>query len=184
MTYPVFSTGDALPASDMNAIGLWLVKTQTISSAATTQDITSCFSSTYSNYRVVFDGITASAPIGLLLQFLVSTTPTTANYYGSGLEISLAGTVTGTFSNNQSSCGTQIVGNTTPSGGIIEVFAPQKATRTSFTSAGIDVRTTGSPYRSSAGFQDSNTQFDGFRILTGGATTITGGTIRVYGYRN
>jgi hypothetical protein len=181
---PVFTTGQLLTTAQMNAVGLWLVKTQTISVAATTQDVTSCFTSDYSNYRIVFDGFTASAPIGVTLQFLVGSTPTAVNYYGSGLDISLTGVVTGVATNNGSSGVTQIVGNTTPAGGVLEVFAPAKATRTSWMSGGIDARTNGNPYRSAAGFQDSNTQFSGFRILTGGATTITGGTIRVYGYRD
>lgn len=184
MTYPVFASGDVLNASDMNAVGLWLVKTFTVTTTATTQDITSCFSSTYSNYRIEVDALTASAPIGLALQFLVGTTPTAANYYSSGLDVSLTGVVTGTGLSNDAVGINNLIGNTTPSGGFIELYGPQKAIRTSFHSGGIDARTTGNPFRMSGGFQDSNTQFDGIRILTNSATTITGGTFRVYGYRN
>jgi hypothetical protein len=185
MPVPDFSPGEVLTAAAMDSIGLWLVKTQTISSAATTQDFTACFSSTYSNYRIEFDGFTASAPIAVLIQFLVASTPTTANYYGSGIDV-LVGTnvITGASNNNTASGLTQIVGNTNPAGGSLEVYGPNKATRTSYTSAGVDVRAAGAPLRMAAGFQDSNTQFDGFRLLTGSATTITGGTVRVYGYRN
>lgn len=185
MTFPVFASGDVLNAAEMNAVGLWLVKAQTISVASATQDITACFSSDYSNYRVEIDGLTTSAIIGLQMQLLVGTTPTATGYYWSGLEVTTAGAVTGSGGANVTGGTLQIIGFTTPSGATMEVWAPNKATRTSYTSGGVDMRTAGvSPYRAATGFQDSNTQFTGFRLLTGGATTITGGTVRVYGYRN
>ena len=184
MPVPDFSPGEVLTAAAMDQVGLWLVKTQTITSAASTQDITGCFNSDFANYRVVIEGFTASSITGTQIQMLVGSTPTTANYYWSAIEITTAGSVTGTGGNNVSSASTQIIGFTTPAGASIEFYSPQKAIRTSFTSNGIDMRSLGAPFRYASGFQDSNTQFDGFRILTGGAPTITGGTVRVYGYRN
>lgn len=186
MTFPTFAVNETLRAADMNAVGLWLVKTQTISVAASTQDITSCFSANYSNYRVVIENLTTSAIIGLQMQFLVGTTPTATGYYWSAAEIThTTPALTATGDANSTAGTVQIIGFTTPSGASIEIYSPQKAIRTSYTSNGVDMRTTGgSPFRYATGFQDSNTQFDGFRLLTGGATTITGGIVRVYGYRN
>ncbi len=49
MTYPSFSAGDILTAADMNAVGLWLVKTQTVGTAVASVTVTDAFSSTYDN---------------------------------------------------------------------------------------------------------------------------------------
>ena len=51
MTYPVFASGDVLNASDMNAVGLWLVASTTFS-ASSGVEMSNCFSSTYDNYEV------------------------------------------------------------------------------------------------------------------------------------
>lgn len=185
MSFPVFVLGDKWEPTDANAVGLWLVKSFTVSAANANQDVTACFSSDYSNYRIEIDGLTTSAIIGLQMQFLVGSTPTATGYYWSGLEVTTAGAVTGSGGANVTGGTLQIIGFTNPAGGVIEVWGPNKAARTSYNSGGVDMRTAGtSPYRAATGFQDSNTQFTGFRLLTGGATTITGGTIRVYGYRN
>ena len=53
MTYPVFATGDVLNASDMNAVGLWLVKTQTIGSGVGSVAVTGAFSADYDNYKII-----------------------------------------------------------------------------------------------------------------------------------
>jgi len=49
MTYPSFTSGDILTAADMNAVGLWLVKTQTVGTAVSSVQVTGAFSSTYDN---------------------------------------------------------------------------------------------------------------------------------------
>lgn len=188
MAIKTWVSGETITAADLNTYagnsGLVFVKSQNITSAAATQDITSCFNSTYSNYRVVIENLTTSSIIGLQIQFLVGSTPTATGYYWSGIEITTGGTVTGSGNANVTSGTLQLIGFTTPAGGTIEVWTPNKAIRTSYTCNGVDMRTTGtSPYRSATGFQDSNTQFDGFRILTGSATTINTGTVTVYGYR-
>ena len=51
MTFPVFASGDVLNASDMNAVGLWLVNTTTFS-AVSSQSFNNVFSSNYTNYMV------------------------------------------------------------------------------------------------------------------------------------
>jgi len=51
MTYPVFASGDVLNASDMNAVGLWLVASTTFS-GSTGVEMSNCFSSSYTNYEV------------------------------------------------------------------------------------------------------------------------------------
>ena len=44
MSFPVFASGDVLNASDMNGVGLWLVKTQTIGTGVSSVVVTGAFS--------------------------------------------------------------------------------------------------------------------------------------------
>ena len=184
MPVPDFSPGEVLTASAMDSIGLWLVKTHTITGSASTVDVTSCFSSDYSNYRIVFDSLVTSGAVNLSLRFLVGSSSTDTGYYTSYFDVSLGGTVAGGGQTDGTSALASIIGNTVSAGGVIEVYGPNKANRTSFTTQGIDTRTNGSPMRQTTGFQNSNTQFNGFRLLTLSAVTFTSGVIRVYGYRD
>ena len=48
-TPPTFSSGSVLTAAQMNAVGLWLVKTQTVGTAVSSVSVTDVFSSNYDN---------------------------------------------------------------------------------------------------------------------------------------
>jgi hypothetical protein len=185
MPVPDFSPGEVLTAAAMDSIGLWLVKTVSIGSGVSAVDVTSCFSSDFSNYQIEFDNVIGSTAINPTVQFLVGTTPTITGYYGSQISINLAGAITGIGFSNVSAVSSQLVTDTAGSGGHMNVYAPNKATKTTFISHGIDPRTSGgSPLRMSSSFQDSSTQFDGIRFTAGSGATFTSGTIRVYGIRN
>ena len=73
MTFPVFASGDVLNASDMNAVGLWLVKTQTIGSAVSSVSVTNAFSSNYENYYITVSGGVASGNCDLGIQIGAAT---------------------------------------------------------------------------------------------------------------
>jgi len=60
-TPPTFSSGAVLTAAQMNSVGLWLIKTQTIGSAVSSVAVTSAFSADYQNYRIIISGGAASA---------------------------------------------------------------------------------------------------------------------------
>jgi hypothetical protein len=181
MTFPTFVNGDPLGSSDLNAVGLWLVKTQAVGSGAATIDVTGCFDSTYQNYRVSYTGGVGSANLNLNLQFLIGTTPTASNYFGGRGYFNVGG-------------GTWQVGvdNGTTS------FTAGSAS-TVFALVAIDVQLpnvngptfANGPYnRLDNGLvghgwthQTSTSQFTGFRLTTS-TGTVSGGTIRVYGYRD
>ena len=83
MALTTFVSGQVLTAQQLNdsyaAVGgLRLIKTVTVGTAVTTVNVTSCFDTTYANYRVSWSGITASDD-GASMQFkmLVSTTANT-----------------------------------------------------------------------------------------------------------
>ena len=177
MTYPVFATGDALPASDMNAIGLWLIKTQTVGSGVASVTVTGAFSSTYDNYRIIYTSGTSSATASLNLQL----GSTTTNYFNATVFTVFA---TGGVSQTSNNGGSSFVyaGATDATNGThltIDVFSPFLSKSTGYGGSFIVTDVAGS----TGGLQKSNTSFTAF-TLTPGSGTLTGGTIRVYGYRN
>lgn len=176
MTYPVFATGDVLPASDMNAIGLWLVKSQTVGSGVASVTVTGAFSSTYENYKIVYSGGAGSTAHNMRIALGSATT----GYYGAGLYSPAAGAVALAIGDNNAARFSYIGGGDTSSSMIdVDILAPFSA---SFTTIG-GIINTGTNFGWYTGRQASTTSFTSFIISPDGGT-LTGGTIRVYGYRN
>ena len=178
MTFPVFASGDVLNASDMNAVGLWLVKTQTIGTTVSSVAVTSAFSSDYENYKITITGGVGSTSGNLQLQLGSTTTgyytglagrnyDNTANGVGQANVSNWA--FVGNFSTNtlQMSC---------------ELYGPNLTKNTFMIGSYIGLGTLTSA-NFSGGFLNDSTAYTGFTILTS-TGTLTGGTIRVYGMRN
>ena len=180
MTYPVFASGDVLNASDMNAVGLWLVKSQTIGTAVATVTVTDAFSATYDAYKIVVtDGV--SSTDGRLRIALGATT--TGYYWGlvggrydNGGSVSVGGA-------NAAIWDYVGIGSTTGLSAAIEIINPYLAKRTTFTSLFTDSGTGGGNIAGpSSGMLNNSTSYTSF-ILSPASGTLTGGTITVYGYR-
>ena len=156
---------------------LTLVKTQTIGSAVSSVAVTDAFSATYENYKIIVNGGAASAGPGL--QCILGAT--TAGYYWGGAGQSFAGSAVSGQQANYSSwdCGAAV-----PNGifANIDILSPQLASRTVFSGVNIRATTTGL-FISVGGFLDNATQYTGF-TLNPSSGTLTGGTIRIYGYSN
>jgi hypothetical protein len=180
MTFPSFNPGDILFASDQNAVGMWLVKTQTIGTAVSSVAVTGAFSSSYDNYLIQIAGTQGSATGDIGIQFTGQTT----QYYGNiiyGIPTS-----TGIFNintNNGSSFGlvgsVDAVGRTAVNITVIAPFLSQNTFLTADYMGGGSNRA----YGKFNGFVNSTSSFTGFSMIAS-AGTLTGGTIRVYGYRN
>ena len=178
MTFPSFASGDVLNASDMNAVGLWLVKTQTVGTAVSTVAVTSCFSSTYENYLVTLSGGTGSTDFALGLYLGSSQTAYYGflNYGSSASSTALGATINnsalfnfagGCTSGNQAHLSVMLLG-------------PNLAAYTKFINAAYS---NGGNYGTAAGEHRVATAYTGFTLVPS-VGTLTGGTIRVYGYRN
>lgn len=185
MGYPSFASGDVLLAADMNAVGLWLVKTQTIGSAVSSQAVTDCFSASYDNYLITVSGGSSAAGASMGLQLGASTT----GYY-SGIIGTEYDSDTLVYLRDDNQTQWRYAGGAYVNGlnMMVTLFNPFAAVRTAIIIHGRpDLRTsattTGASGTSGSGFHDSATSFTGFTIESTG-TTMTGGTIRVYGYRN
>jgi hypothetical protein len=159
-----------------NYPGLRLVKKQTIGTGVSTVTVTSAFSATYENYKIVVSGGVGSAANALLELQLGATT---TGYYEVRPRYSIAGVASLFTSNNAANL---FIGNATTSGlkASCEVMSPFTAKFTSvesgminFTTANVDL---------SYGFVNNTTSYTDFTIRPNGGGTITGGTIYVYGY--
>jgi hypothetical protein len=158
---------------------LTLVKSQTIGSAVSSVTVTDAFSSTYDNYVISISGGSASASGGLKLQL----GSTVTGYYTWLLYGSYTGTAVNGFNQNNTTFAGDF-GYTSANGhtGVANILSPNLAARTSWNMAFAAQDTT---YYAGwvNGFVNNATQYTAFTLTTGSGT-ITGGTIRVYGYQN
>ena len=175
MPVPDFSPGEVLTAAAMDSIGLWLVKTQTIGTGVSSVTVTGAFSADYDDYYVTITGGVGSATIELAL-----TMGSTATGYLSSIGYSL-------YASNTAS---GIAGGTVsvPYAGTADVNRihmgmrisnPFAAKHTLFHGEFINVDAQGTV----GGRLANTTSYTAFTLTCSSFQTITGGTIRIYGYR-
>jgi hypothetical protein len=177
MTYPTFASGDVLNASDMNAVGMWLVKTQTVGSGVSSVTVTGAFSADYDNYRIIYTGGSASTATGINLQLSGST----STYSNALMYILYATSGTNTLVYNGTTSWVY-AGSMDPNQNAfmdVDVFEPFVSRSTRFTQRWVQADSSGV----NAGVHKTNASYTGF-VITPQAGTITGGTIFVYGYNN
>ena len=170
-------TGNQISQVDRPS-GLVLVKTQTIGTAVSSVTVTNAFSADFDNYRIVMNSI-GSASHSIDLKLGASTT----GYFGSLIYAdATVGTVQVATRNNAAQLnwlgGCQ--GANQPSVVSFDIFNPFAAT---FTKISNGAYQDGSYYGTMQGEHRVSTSYTDF-ILTPNSGTLTGGTIRVYGYRN
>jgi hypothetical protein len=181
MPVPDFSPGEVLTAAAMDSIGLWLVKTQVVGTTVSSVTVTDAFSADYDNYKVVYTNGVSSASADMRLTLGASS----ASYYG-GLIFNRPNAATPSGIANNNTAFWQYGGGLSNANGIInsfELYQPFLARRTGIYSQIIHTEGAGSALGTFAGFHDVASSFTAF-TLTPNTGTITGGTIRVYGYRN
>jgi hypothetical protein len=155
--------------------GLRLVKKQTIGTGVSTVSVTSAFSATYENYKIIVaDGVGSSAGTNLIF----SLNGITTNY-------SMA-LIYGTYAGAAPATAGASLGSNWPYVGDasnyaitldIDVYRPFTATATRFASNYITVANSGT----AGGYNFNATSATGFTVAPT-AGTLTGGTIYVYGY--
>jgi hypothetical protein len=178
-TPPDFVSGQILTAAQMNAVGLWLVKTQTVGTGVSSVTVTDAFSSTYDNYKVTLTG-----GVGSTGQSIALTLGASATGYYSGSTGTNYGSDSLQYLRDNNATSWQYAGGSFTNGNAMDVtlYNPGLASRTGIAIQGrIDYRTVGANTQGT-GFHDSATAYTAFTLTVTG--TMTGGTIRVYGYRN
>jgi len=176
MSFPVFASGDVLNASDMNAVGLWLVKTQTVGTGVSSVTLTNCFSADYDAYEVVLSNVDGSSGTSALVLQLVDSggTPATTNYKSTGFFMTYASTTVNGINQTTWECSL----SATNFGGKVSIFNPFLAVPSYFNNTSNDdtyLRVYGGTHTTASSYVSLK--------LAPNAGTLTGGTIRVYGYQ-
>jgi hypothetical protein len=173
--------GDAIDATvfGIGSSGLVLIKTQTIGTAVSSVNVTSAFSATYDNYKITVSGGVGSAVGNLGLKLGATAT----GYYAGLLAVTYSTAGTDLAANNNATSFT-FAGRTTTDSlwANLELNAPFLSKNT-FVSAPAQNASTGGSAGAMAGYLNNTTSYTDF-TLTPASGTITGGTIRVYGYKN
>jgi nanoRNase/pAp phosphatase (c-di-AMP/oligoRNAs hydrolase) len=184
-TPPDFTAGAVLTAAQMDLIGLWLVKSETISGSSV--DITDCFSSDYDSYKVVVSNLnkTSSTVRALNLQMLDNTTPdTSANYgymYNFAYGSNLGGNASAQFANFYE---LGLMSNREGQHLEIEFNSPFLEQPSSIGFKTVTYQSDVNSYivRHGGGGHNVAASYNGFSLQT--TTDSLSGTVRVYGYRN
>jgi hypothetical protein len=159
--------------------GLQLVKTQTIGTAVSSVTVSDVFSADFDNYRIIVSGGVASTTNSFNLTF----GSTATGYYLGATNVVWAGTVTGVGVSN----GTSIASGFGTADALsvdLTVCNPFSAKVTTFYGNNIRIETGASgAVRFLSGYLNNTTSYTSF-TFTANTGTWTGGTIRVYGYRN
>jgi len=162
----------------VGASGLTLISSTTVGNAVSSVTVSNCFSATYKAYKILFDGGTASAQCDLLGQL----SGITSNYYVGIPIVDVATNGTGSYNVNNGSTFWVGFGSTNSTIANIDIHNPF-ATQYKYGSINVYIKqgtnNAGNGYISCV----SNTSASGF-VLSPSTGTITGGTIRVYGYAN
>jgi len=158
--------------------GLNLISSTTIGSAVSSVTVSNCFSATYANYLVKVDTVFSVNGARILMRGASSTG---ATYAGNFLSMDTSGsTVTGYqyVSSTYHEVGlSSSTGRTCTDVSVYNIFDAAVATRVIHQYAGHQ-------YTGSGGSRDSATISSASLDLEPASGTMTGGTIRVYGYAN
>jgi hypothetical protein len=177
-TPPTFSVGQYNTAAYMNSIGLWLVKTQAVGSGVSSVAVTGAFSANYDNYLITYNGGTMSTSNALGLRLGSSTT----GYYGVLLYTNTVAPSPTAAANNNSSffefCGGAEANQAAHL--LCDVMGPFLSSYTKLRNGSYQNSNNYGAYNGEHRVASSYTDFT---VIPAGGT-MTGGTIRVYGYRN
>lgn len=177
MPVPDFSPGEVLTASAMDSIGLWLISTTTIGTGVTSVPVNNCFSSNYKKYRIIIENSDTNGAGNHTIQLQGITTN---NYYVAGH--TYAWTVSATAYTPAPQTAFTVSFNTasgSPTQIVLDIANPNLALR----KFGFVTSSGGNGSCAFNMLSLSTSTATGFDLAKSG-NTMTGGTIRVYGYRN
>lgn len=198
MGYPSFSVGDVLTAADMNAVGMWLIKSENAVTAtnASPYGVQSVFTSDFRNYRLEWYASQATATSSVFIQYFTGTnTPVTTaiyNYQWGGSYIAAGPTYyfAGYATTNPFAPATNLylgatMAATYSSHGWLDILAPQVASVSTRAIGQALSAYDGTYYNTTlhgGGNLETASQYTGFRFIpSAGTQTIT---YRLYGYRD
>ena len=180
-TPPDFTAGAILTAAQMNKVGLWLIKTQTIGTGVTTTTVSDVFSADYDNYKILVSGGASSANTGNNNMALTLGATVTGYYFGARGITYAAGSADLASANAAAwLCGSQTTDGLYMN---VDLFRPFAADQT-FAQWSYATGVTTGYTNMGAGYLNNTTSYTAFTITSLATTTHTGGTVYVYGYRD
>lgn len=177
----VYVAGQVLTAAQQTTlqtnIGLTFITAETIGTTQTSITMSNVFSATFDNYKITISGGTTNTDdqgFGVRLGGEIT------NYYVAQTGSSYAGADNNTSTNGGSSWAT--VGRLRTNGNNlnIEVHSPYLSKISYIYGTSVNLGTS----RSFGGYLNTTASYTAFTVLVEGGDNMTGGTIRVYGYRN
>ena len=193
MPVPDFSPGEILTAAAMDSIGLWRVTGCTVSSAGgtaatasngvitvgtgnTSVTVSAAFSSAFDNYKIIYSGGVSSAAVtNISLKLGASAT----GYYSSTFFAAVTATTVSNAGVNNGAVWTYGgLATTTSTSMDFDLLNPFLAKTTIFANG---TYTDTATFGTTNGVHSVATSYTEFTIAPGSGT-LTGGTIRVYGY--
>lgn len=176
--------GDAIDATvfGLPTAALTLISSTTIGSAVASVSVNDCFSATYTNYLAIVNVNSNSSTDPMYMRMRVSGADSSASSY----QYAGDNTPGGYDQYTQATYGTTaFVWHRYGSGGQsahIHFFSPFATNNTGFNSISNGLGTNARK-NTAGGYFDATTSFTGFTIYPA-SSTMTGGTIKVYGYKN
>ena len=158
--------------------GLVLVSATTIGTTVSSVTVSSAFSATYDNYFINIGGGISSASTSLRMTLGATAT----GYYAGGLYNTFASATTTATNQSNTAFWTVGAGSANSLSASINLTNPNLAKVTLF-SANFMAAVTNGDFNIAGGFLNDTTAYTAFTI-TPTSGTLTGGTIRVYGYTN
>ena len=181
MATQTFTAGQVLTAAQLTTLqdnsGLQFIKSQTIGAGVASVTVSSAFSTTYDNYKIILSGGVSSGAGDVTMQLGATAT----GYYGGMFygNFSATSPLATSAGNNSASWNFAAAGNTDSLFANIELFSPFASKWTRINSWSYNTNT-------AAGWMSGNlqnsTSYTAF-TLTFTGQTATGGTISVYGYQ-
>ena len=178
MPVPDFSPGEVLTAAAMDSIGLWLVKTVTIGPGVLSVPVNDCFPTDYNGFRIIIENLdnNGSASHDIQLNGIATSTYFTGGNFMSWASNAITGygpaalTTWIVSANVAAGTGTVIT---------LDLWNPNQTRR----KYGVCNAIAGNGHTMFNLYSTSTSTATGFTLGKSG-NTMTGGTIRVYGYRN
>lgn len=182
MAIKTFTSGEVLTAADTNTYlansGLVYIGGGTLAPAGTIA-VNGCFTSAYTNYRILLWQTVLSAAGDVFFNMRASGTSSVTNYYWNRMTSN--GGIFGAVATNTTSMYGFYTVATTLNSATIEVFEPQVAMQTKINISGQGYNGANSDSRTTMGFHDLANSYDGFSLTSSVATVGT--KYAIYGYR-
>jgi hypothetical protein len=189
MPLTTYTSGEVLTASSLNANlsfaasaggGMALVIAETAFTGAATVPVNNCFTSTYTNYKLVLNVTVASGSIGIKMR--LSGTDSSTSYYWVNYDMYSSNAGISSTAVGQNVTSMLVAGDDTQA--MVEIFNPQLAQATGFAVQGVKLEPTTpraeSTVGNAKGVHNVATAYDGFTLVP--ATGNITGTYTLYGY--